>query len=503
MGDLKTSLIIDLAGNLTQRASRYTNSIRKFSTTSQRHLAGLNRVTKLAGRNIQRMGNRWTALATGAGAAGTLKMLVSLEDRMTRLGIQANVDAAAVNKLKKEIFDIAQAPDIRVDPGEITAAIEAIVEKTGDLKFAQDNIRNIGLAIQATGAQGGAIGEILAEFQKMGIKVPEEVLKGIDVLNVQGKEGAFTLQNLAALGPRVVTAYTSLGRTGVPALREMGAALQVIRQGTGNSEQAATAFEAVLRTMTDPAKLKKLRAAGIEVFDIEQLKKGREVLKPINELMVELVTKSKGRKTVLGQIFDAEAVRAFNAALAEFNRTGSVDSMQKFMNVNADGTTTIKDSARASKNASAALTNLFTAWKKFSDSKLTKPIQSFADALNSMEPEKIERIFNAIALGAGAFIAITAAASTIRSLKTIGSVFRGSKGGGTPGVQPVFVVNSGATPGGSFNKYMPNKSIVKATFAQRNLSGIKALGPAALTTAALSVAAAAAAGVGIGTVIDR
>ena len=39
----------------------------------------------------------------------------------------------------------------------------------------------------------------------MDIKAPEEVLKAIDVLNVQGKSGAFTLQNLAALGPRVIT----------------------------------------------------------------------------------------------------------------------------------------------------------------------------------------------------------------------------------------------------------------------------------------------------------
>jgi hypothetical protein len=520
MADIKTSIVVDLAGNLIRKSKQYSNSIGNFSKKGQRHLAGINRVAKLTGNNLLKLGNRYTALATGAGAVGAGNMVVKLERRMTRLGIQANVSSEKINKLKNEIFDIAQAPEIRVDPGQITSAIEAIVEKTGDLEFAEKNIRNIGLAINATGADGGAIGEILAEFQKMGIKAPQEVLKALDVLNVQGKEGAFTLQNLAALGPRAITAYTSLGRTGVPALREMGAALQVIRQGTGSSEQATTAFEALLRTMTDPVKLKKLQAGGIQVFDAEELKKGREQLRPINELMIELIQKSKGRKTVLGQIFDAEAVRAFNSALAEFNRTGRVDSLDKFMNVQADGTTTINDSARAAKDASGALSYLFTALKQYADSELTEPIQSIADSLNSLEPEKLQRVFKVIAGGAAGLIALSLAASGIRSIKTIAGVFRGGKAGGVGssipglagGVQPVYVVNfpGAGLPGvgGSINKgTVPGKrnfrSIARAAFNQRNMKGVAALGAGALTTAALAVAASAATGIGIGTVIDK
>lgn len=441
----KTSVIIDLTGNLQRNAQRYGQAIGRFSQTGQRHLRRLSTVANSTGRMLDRMGNRYTALLTGAAGVGTGKAVINDQRRFTRLGIQANKSAEEIAALKQLIYETAEAPDIRIDPSQITSAIEAIVEKTGDLQFAQENIRNVGLAIQATGAEGGAIGEILAEFQKMGVKAPAEVMKALDTLNVQGKEGAFTLQNLAALGPRVVTAYTSLGRTGVPALREMGAALQVIRQGTGSSEMAATAFEALLRTLGDKKKVKALQKGGIQVFDPEALKRGQEVLRPINELMAEIIQKTGGKKTVLSGVFDAEAIRAFNAAASEFQRTGQMESLQKFMSVQADGSTTIKDSARAAHDAAGAIQSLKTAWDKFADESLTGPLQSAADILNSISSETTGKIIKGLVIGGAGALAIGKAYK-------FGSWAMGKRGGaacaaggglgGMPLPLPVYVVNS-------------------------------------------------------------
>ncbi|MEJ1489098.1 MAG: hypothetical protein RPU72_12200, partial [Candidatus Sedimenticola sp. (ex Thyasira tokunagai)] len=227
--DLRTAVTIDLQGNLERKAARYEKSMKRFSSNSRRHMGRLSKTAAATGRMLDRAGNRYTALLTGAAGAGAMRMLVGLETRFTRLGIQANKDTEEMNALKREIYDVASAPNISIDPGQLTSAIEEIVEKTGDLDFARENIDNLAIAISATGAQGGAIGGIAAEFQKMGITAKRDVREALDILTVQGKEGAFTLQNLAQLGSRVVTAYTSMGRTGVPAIREMGAALQVIR----------------------------------------------------------------------------------------------------------------------------------------------------------------------------------------------------------------------------------------------------------------------------------
>jgi hypothetical protein len=454
---MRASIILDLGGNFAAQARRNEAALGGLARSGQRDMGLLARSAQAAGRGLDSLGNRYTALLSGAAGVGAAKMVMDLERRFTRLGIQADVADSEMRDLKKSIYEVGQAPDIRVDPGEITSAIESIVEKTGDLKFAQENIRNIGLAIQATGAQGKDIGEVLAEFQKQGIMDPKQVMEALDVLNVQGKAGAFTLQNLAALGPRVITAYTAGGRSGVQAMREMGAALQLIRQGTGSSEMAATAFEATMRTLTDPAKLKLLGKAGITVFDPEKLKQGQRVLRPINEIMAEIIQKTKGDKVKLGTIFDAEAVRAFNAAASEFVRTGSLESLDKFMNVQADGTTTTKDSARAAKDAAGALTNLLTVWKSFADEQLSGPIQDAADALNALGPENTGRIIKGIAGVGVALGGLVLARKAWVGGKGLYDFFKGGAGkaagglaGGITGPIPVYVVNGpGAVGGGA------------------------------------------------------
>jgi len=455
MSELQTSLVLDLKGNLQQRAKRWGRSIKQFSRDGQRDMTRFKRATDGAMRGLDKLGNRWTGLLSGAAAMATIRQVGNFNDRLLRLGIQANIADDKLGSLKQQILDTANAGNVRADPGQILDAIDAIVEKTGDLKFAQDNIKNIGLAMQATGASGADIGEILAEFQKMDIKAPDQVLRAIDILNVQGKEGAFTLQNLAALGPRVITAYTAAGRGGVDALREMGAALQMIRQGTGSSEMAATAFEATMRTFTDPKKIKDLKTvAGIDVY--EHLANGEKVLKPINQLMAEIVRTAGGDISRIGSIFDAEAVRAFNAAAGEFNRTGELQLLDKYYQVVADGQQTQADAARGATSFAASMQTLSNAWTTFADNNLAEPVAALADAINSLDPDQLQRVLEigkklAVA-GAGVW-ALNKVAKKAEGWGRSGSA--GSAGGGLMGggggPVPVYIVGGagGAGMGGS------------------------------------------------------
>ncbi|AVI04957.1 tail tape measure protein [Alteromonadaceae phage B23] len=526
MSEMKASVALNLTGNFEQRAQRNARALGAFSRSSERQLGRVRRSAQMVGRGLDAMGNRYTALITGAAGIGTLRSLTRMEERFTRLGIQANKSEEEMEGLRRKIFETARAPDIRVDPSQITSAIESIVEKTGDLEFAQENIRNIGLAISATGAAGQNIGEIMAEFQKMDIKDSAEILRVLDTLNQQGKQGAFTLQNLASLGPRVVTAYTAMGREGAGAIKEMGAALQVIRMGTGSSEMAATAFEALLRTLQNADKVKALQKGGIQVFDPKELEKGRQVLRPINELMVEIIQAVDGRTTRLSSVFDAEAMRAFNAAAGEFQRTGSINSLEKFMDVHGDGSATMNDSARAADTMAGAMRNLTSAWTNFADENMTGAVQSAADALNSLDQETVDRWLKigGIALG-GLGVAVGG-----RFLGKLGSDYlnagrrvlgrgrggvAGALGGAVSGAAPipVYVVNlPGAGLGGGGGRgragrgaagrnrriFNPMRNLGKAP-----VGSIGALGAGALGTAGLAVGAAGAAGYGVGSLASN
>ncbi|MDE7372418.1 MAG: phage tail tape measure protein, partial [Desulfovibrio sp.] len=446
---LRTSLIIDLAGNIQSRARQYGSALGGLARRGRAAMQGLTRAAQTAGAGLDKLGNRYTALLGGGAAALAVKGSMDLQERLTRLGITADVSDEQIRKLHERVLDIANDPNVRVDPSQILSGMESVMEKTGDLKFVEENIRNIGMAIQGAGAEGGAVGDIFAEFQKQGMSA-KDALASVDILIAQGKAGAFTLKDLARLGPRVVTAYTSLGRTGPQAMREMGAVLQMIRMATGSSEEASTAWEAMLRTFSDRKKLEFLQKQGVKVFDPEELKKGREVLRPANELIEDILKAAGNSRVNLSDVFDATAMRAFNALMDK----AGVDKLRELMALEADGTTVQRDSARAAQTANSALQSLRNTWGRFADANLAEPIQKLADALNAIDPARLNAALEAagmVAVGLGGAVAVKKAVNAGQAVR--GWFSGGKKAGagaaiagasGLAGMKlplPVYVVN--------------------------------------------------------------
>ena len=393
MSDVRASVLIDLTGNLEQRALRYQRALVRVGTEGSRSMRIINSAARSSFGVLDKLANRWTGIFGAAGIGLAVKSVGDLQLEFTRLGVQAGKSDEEIARLKDRVFEVAQENDIRIDPKEGLAAINAIVEKTGDLDFAEEQMRNIGLAIQSTGASGQVIGEMFAEFQKTGITGSESLMRVFDTLNLQGKAGAFTMENMAAMAPRLINAYTALGASGEDAWREMGAVMQVIRQGAGTSEQAATSFEGLLTVLGDSKKLEALAEGGIQIWDPEQIEAdGRKVIRPINEIIKEIIERSKGDRTIIQEVLgDSTAVRAFNAALSEFGRTGEVESLDRFMAVAGDGTQTMEDSARVAQTLNSAVTNLNTAYTQFKDDNLAAPVERLAEALNSLGPETLQR----------------------------------------------------------------------------------------------------------------
>jgi hypothetical protein len=435
------------AGVLLSLKDQFSAGMRNAGAEAKSFGSGLTATLDKVNRATSGVAAKLGGLGLSLGAGFAVNGVIDLQARMERLGTAMNVSTERMQGLKQKIFETATAPDIKIDQSAIIDAIDQIGERTGDMKFAEENLRAIGMAIQATGASGADIGGLFSEFQKMGMGA-EEAMRSLDSLTRQGKEGAFTLQNLAGLGPRTISAYAATGRTGETALREMGAALQVIRMGTGSSEQAATAFEAVMRNLTDPEKQKQLRKIGVAVRD----QAGQ--FRPVTDIMTDIVVKSKGSIEAIGTLFDAEAVRGFNTAISEYQRTGAVSSLQKFLALQGNGSTILADSARNAATAKANLQNLQTAFSKFADSNLLKPIQSVTDALNelSKDPEKVQRIFKGVAIGLGAIVAVKGLATVVglvSNLKGLKSGAPGLAGGLTGGMgTPVMVTNWPASLGG-------------------------------------------------------
>ncbi len=403
MARLKHQFLINLGGNLQRRAHTYEQSMKRFADNSSARLERLRRATSNYAKQHARMAGAVVAVG-GAATVAASKQVANLDERINRLGIDFNLNGQALQDFKRQatagIQDMAVQYAIGAD--EITAGIEAIATKTGDLAFANQNIEVLARTLSATGARGGDLGGILSEISKMGIKNPRDVQEILDIMIVQGKQGAFTLKDLSAQGERVFAAY---GPKNTQQVREMGAALQTIRMATGGSEQAVTAFEAFLRALRDGEKAKLLQANGIQVFDPKALKEGKEQLRPINEIMVELVRKANGKASILSKALgDSEAVKALMSLVNELNATGDVGvNMARILTVQANDQSAI-DTRSAQNTFNAQMSKLRAIVERFANNQLGDLVGELTAFLEAMDSQQlIEFLQNVKKVSAASF----------------------------------------------------------------------------------------------------
>ena len=493
---LVTDIVINLAGNLATKSRQYSQSMSQFAANNQRAMNMLKMSTAAAGRGIDAMGSRYMALGAAVVGGATVKGYAELDRRISRIAIAAEISRDKAKALKDEINAVSNTKGIRIDPGEATSAIEEILTKTGDLEYAMANLPNIAAVIQATGAGGLEVGGIFTEFKKLAITNNDMAMRAIDTLNLQGKSGAFTLGNMAKEGPKIFAAYAATGRQGAAAVTELGAALQVIRQGVGSDAEAVTAFESVIRDLTRPDTVKKLKQLGnIDVFDPEQLKQGKEVMRSLPALIEEIVTKSGGLSSKLADLnLTDEAKRALKPVIAEFVQTGDVKAFDEFLKLSGDGSTTLNDAAVAAGDFAASLQLVSNSWSQFANQQLAEPIAELADAINSLDPDAVQNWLETgknIALVVGGLVAVKKGIDAVKWTKGVWDAAKPSKGGAGGlggamadlGATPVYVVNM---PGGGMGGSLSGKIDDAGDLVEDSKDGVSMLKLGAATFAAIS-----------------
>ena len=111
------------------------------------------------------------------------------------------------------------------------------------------------------------------------------------------------------------------------AVRNMGAMMQVFKQGAGGPEETSTALKNFFSDlMRNEEKLKKITVKGkkapIYIWDQKILKEtGKKVIRPPVEIVNEIMVKSKGDPSKLRGIFDMQTLDGMRAVTSEWQRT--------------------------------------------------------------------------------------------------------------------------------------------------------------------------------------
>ncbi|AWX98565.1 phage tail tape measure protein [Marinomonas primoryensis] len=436
---LETDIVINLAGNLAAKAKRYGNSMSDFARKNQRAMTLVRTTSAAAGRGIDRLGNRYVGLAATLATGAAVRGVGNFEEQMTRIGTNAKLSAEQVEALTRSVQDVSNQADVRIDTTQIAAGVDTLLGKTGDLKFTMDNLQNMGVFMQAFGADAESTGALFAQFREKGVKDAKEVMNVLDQLYGQFAVGSVSVKDLAGISEQLFATYQAKGPA---AITQMGALVQLIAKSKGNANEALTSIQGIFATFSDKKKVEFLDKQGIKVF-----KDGTNELRQPVELLLEVLEKAKNDPLKLGDVFDQTSLQGLASLYSQDNK----DLLLEMVSGTAELGATQKAAATNAATFNSAMASLNNSFDKFANEKLSGPIKELADAINGVDQETVD---NWLAWGEAAAWALGGVVLAKKGLdagmwakRTFGvGGITGAKGKGglnSLGATPVYVVNMG------------------------------------------------------------
>ncbi|WP_157154503.1 phage tail tape measure protein [Brachyspira murdochii] len=472
MANITAGVLIRLKDQFSAGIDKASNKVSDFQNKMQGAFSKIDGVLNSTASNLATLG-----VSIGIGA--TVNKMIAFEDRMNKLGTVARMNAKDIetaekqmNGLSEAIYKAAMQPDVKIDANEILDAMDEIMEKTGDMDFAVNNIDNIARAVRGFNATGKDMGGLMAEFNKLGLTAEETAIT-LDKLYLQGNIGAFAAKDFAALGSTIMAAYSMIGSS-ADDIVDAGAAMQVLRQSVGSSEEAVTKLEGALSELADPEVRKALEELGWTIGEDFSTMNADGSMKDFNTIMMQIVEAEKKLGTGWGKIREAKIIGSdmFYEALNAYKNYGN--SLEDYLDLEDAAGKTQEAAAMNAQSLKANLQNLQTAFDGFANKNLAPKLQQVTDILNKFaeNPERFEAVFKVLAAGFGIFMTaklVNGVYNTINSLRGLKNIRSG--GGvisqtltstGSSQAIPVYVTNfaqfssGGGTVGNSMQYNIPN-----------------------------------------------
>lgn len=230
-----------------------------------------------------------TAGAISAPIADAVKHWNKYEDTLTDVGLKADLSGAKLAELGERVR--AQARSLNTSSVDLLKALDRLAAGGLNLQAAETALPAIAKAATGTKAKIEQLSDTVVTLINNMKLLPDEASRALDVLDQAGKEGQFELADIARFFPSLGAQYATLGQTGLKAVADLSAALEVIRGQTGTAEGAATALEDLLNKITLGKARKAFEGLGIDIVSvIEDAKKSGRVI----ETIIEVLNKATG-----------------------------------------------------------------------------------------------------------------------------------------------------------------------------------------------------------------
>ncbi|WP_447789224.1 phage tail tape measure protein [Pseudomonas farris] len=316
--------------------------------------------------------------------------------------------------------------------------------------------------------------------QNAKITDPKQMQQALEAIAYQGQAGSFEAADMAKWFPELLANMGSLGITGMDAVTQLGAMLQVQMKSAGGADEAANNLKNWMGKIGSGDTVKAYEKAGIDYKGSMQtgLQNGMSTLETSMALAQKYIQATDPKRAAamaeatakISKESDPEKAKAMMASLEESLRTGDLfadmqvkAALSAFMQNKALYAQLKNDSRDATgildKNLSERREASSQKWAEMAQS-MDDAMRSVGDALRPVTDTVAEAltkvtksitsmsdsapgVVSGIALVGGGLVTLTGLFSSFKMGKGLFNLARGSLGGGKAGaVQKVFVTNS-------------------------------------------------------------
>lgn len=294
MAVLTSKLIVELVDRLTGPVRGVNAALGSLRAAQDRNNA---RLDALRGRMLEAGA---VAYGLARAVAAPVRAAIDFETKLEDIGQKIDEPIEKLPELGRAIRAVAN--DTSQSASAIAEGMDVLAGMGASRNDALALLKPIGRAATAYNAQIADLSQ--AGFAALdNLKVPAEQFgAALDAMAQAGKAGAFELKDMAQYFPELGAGYQALGQTGVPAVADLAAALQIVRKGTGDSASAATNLSNILQKVYAPKTVKAFKAMGIDLRKSMDLAQGKG-MSPI-EAITEITNEALGGDlSKLGDLF--------------------------------------------------------------------------------------------------------------------------------------------------------------------------------------------------------
>lgn len=253
--------------------------------------------------------------AAGYVAIRTARDYAQLERTIGRIVINADKPATSIKPTIAVLQELADKSKLPFD--NVVQGLETLIASGRSLEEGLAFLPSVARTAQASGSEMSDIALTAdALANSLGITA-DKMQQAFDILAFEGKAGKFELKDMAAELPAIAPAFAALGYKGTAGLKRLAAMLEIVRNQTGSSAEAATNFSNILQKAYGNEVAKSFKKYHIDIR--KELDRTRKEGGDVIQTLVEQTQKAlKGDLSKLPLIFtDIQMQQGMRALLTQ------------------------------------------------------------------------------------------------------------------------------------------------------------------------------------------